>query len=70
MSINSVVSTGVHGVQLGIERANQAGERIARSGAENAEAVELRLGELQVKASAKVVEVGDSMLGSVIDIQA
>jgi hypothetical protein len=76
MSINSVISSGVQGVQAGIGRANQAAGQIASVGAEvaggdlAASIVDLKLGEIQVKASASVIRAGNEMLGSLIDINA
>lgn len=76
MTTQPLLSTGLSGVREGIQRANDAAARIAENGAggnlsELTEAVvELRAAELQVKASARVIEAADRTLGSVIDILA
>jgi hypothetical protein len=65
----------VQGVQAGIGRANQAAGQIARSGAnlENGDLatpiLDLKIGEIQVKASVSALKTGDQMLGSLIDIK-
>ena len=75
MSINSVLSLGLQGMQSGIGRANQAAGQIARSGTnlENGDLatsiLDLKIGEIQVKASASVIKTGDQLLGSLIDIK-
>ncbi len=75
MSVSSVLSLGVQGVQAGIGRANQAAGQIARSGAnlENGDLatpiLDLKIGEIQVKASVSALKTGDQMLGSLIDIK-
>jgi hypothetical protein len=76
VSINSVLSTGVQGVQSGLNRANQAAAQIARSGTtgENGDLatpiVELKSSELQAKASAAVIRTADDLLGTLIDTKA
>lgn len=76
MSINSILSVGLQGVQAGMDRANQAAGQIARVGA-NFESgdlaspiVDLKISELLVKASATIIKTGDQMLGTIIDINA
>jgi flagellar hook protein FlgE len=76
MSINSILSVGVQGVQAGIDRANQAAGQIAGVGT-NLESgdlalpiINLKISELQVKASADVIKTADQMLGTLIDINA
>ncbi|MDB6061295.1 MAG: hypothetical protein JWM78_1398 [Verrucomicrobiaceae bacterium] len=75
MAINSVLSTGVQGLQAGIQRTNQAAGTIARAGTdENSDLttpiVDLKRGEQQVKASAAVIKAADETIGTLIDIKA
>lgn len=74
MMINSVLSAGMQGLQAGVNRANQAGGRIAQSSASSDDLappiVDLKISELQVKASANVIKAADQMLGALIDIKA
>ncbi len=76
MAINSIMSSGLQGIQSGINRASRAGGQIAgvalsgEVGDMTASLIDLKIGELQVKASANVIKVGDQMLGSLIDIKA
>jgi flagellar hook protein FlgE len=76
VSSNSVLSTGVQGIQSGLNRANQAAGEIARSGTteQNGDLaksiVDLKSSELQVKASAKVIKTADDLLGTLIDTTA
>jgi flagellar hook protein FlgE len=76
MSINCVLSIGVQGVQAGIDRANQAAGQIARigtnldSGDLATAIINLKISELQVKASAGVIKTVDQMLGTLININA
>lgn len=75
-SISSVLSSGIQGVQAGIGRVNLAAGQIVRVGPDVANSdlggsmVELKLGEIQVKASASLIRAGNEMLGSLIDINA
>lgn len=76
MSVNSVLSTGIQGVQAGISRANQAAGEIARAGTTDQNGdlltpiVNLKISEQQVKASAAVIKAADEMVGTLIDIKA
>lgn len=76
MSVNSVLSTGIQGVQTGMNRASQAAGDIARFGTteQNGDLVtpivDLKVSEQQVKASAAVIKAADDMLGTLIDIKA
>jgi hypothetical protein len=76
MSINSILSTGMQGIQTGIDRSDRAGARIAGFGADLDSGnvapplIDLKVGELQVKAAAAVVKTGDQLLGALIDIRA
>lgn len=75
MSINSVLSSGLQGVQSGLGRVNQAAGQIARfgtpleSGDLATPLVDLKMSEIQVKASASVIKTSDQLLGSLIDIK-
>jgi hypothetical protein len=76
MSISSILSVGVQGVQFGINRANQAAGQIARVGTNLGSGdlalpiVNLKISELQVKVSADIIKTADQMLGTLIDINA
>jgi flagellar basal body rod protein FlgG len=74
--VNNIASTGLAGIQAGINTAGQAAQSIASASTRDAEAsskdittaaVELKQAEQQVQASAKVVKSADEMLGTVID---
>jgi hypothetical protein len=76
LSINSILSVGAQGVQAGIDLANQSAAQLARVGT-NLESgdlatpiINLKISELQVKASAGVIKTVDQMLGTLIDINA
>jgi len=79
--VDSVLSSGVSGIQRGIETAREAASDIARAGTvepENAatvpdlaeSAVKLIQSEQQVAASAAVVRTADELLGTIIDTKA
>ena len=76
MSISSIIPSGLRGIQAGIARADVAAGQIARANSPTASGdlataiVGLKVGELQVKASASVVRSGDQMLGTLIDTMA
>lgn len=76
MTVNSVLSTGVQGVQAGLQRASRAAGDIARFGTTEQDGdlatpiVDLKLSELQVKASAAVIKTADEVVGTLIDIRA
>lgn len=74
MSINSVFSSGLQGVQAGMNRVNQAGGRIAIGPVDAGELaqpmVDLKIGEHQVGMSANVIKAADEMIGTLIDIKA
>lgn len=78
MSIGSVLSTGLQGVQTGLNQANKAAGEIARFGTTAGNSigdlttslVNLKAGELQTKASAAVVKTADQVLGTLIDVRA
>lgn len=74
MSISSVMSLGMQGIQAGINRSEVAAGRIAGAGDIESwdlasSMVGLKSSEIQVKASASVVKTGDQILGTLIDIR-
>lgn len=76
MPINSVLGSGLQGVQKGFSTVNQAAERIAKvdtsdnpSGDLTEAAVSLQQGKQQVQASAKVLQTANDTIGSLIDIK-
>jgi len=81
--VDSVLSVGVQGLQNGLNSARQAAEDITRAtttatSTENddsavditAAAVELKISERQVQASATVVKTADEVLGTLLDTKA
>ena len=76
MSISSVLSSGLAGIQAGTAITNRAGGQIAQINTfrENeqlaASMLDLRVGELQVKFAADVIKVADELLGTLIDVKA
>jgi hypothetical protein len=76
LSVNSILNTGALGIRAGIEQADLGGSRLAGLGnsfdvSDVATAlVEMKIGEIQVKASASVLKTADQMLGTIIDISA
>lgn len=80
MQIDSAFTTGLQGYQRAEQRVDQASEAIAnvnvaRPESEAApvaltdELINLKLGELQAGASARVIQTASDMLGSLIDIR-
>ena len=68
-------AAGLSSVQSGQQRVDQAGAQIVstRSGASDALAdhlVDLRRGQHEVEAGAKVIQAADETLGTLIDIRA
>lgn len=98
MAINSIVSTGLQGIQSGLDRGARAASDIASLGAPNfgttslgttsptgagdkagindrsggltQSLIDLKLSEIQVKASAAVLRTADEVVGTLIDIRA
>lgn len=73
MSVNSILSTGLHGMQAGINRSAMASGRIAVSGvADNSDIatsmLELRQGAIDAQVAANIIKTGDEILGTLIDI--
>ena len=76
MNVNSVLNTGLHGIQKGFEGVEKAATEIVRAGVDgpagsNADVVEpmidLKLYERSVEASAQVVKPADEVLGTLLD---
>jgi hypothetical protein len=76
--ISSVMNAGVYGIQRGNDMLNRSADQIAKAnvppeagGPEEliTPIVEQNLGKIQVQASAKVVQAGNEMLGTLIDIK-
>jgi hypothetical protein len=76
VAIESVAQAGLRGLQEGLLRAEEAAGRIARGGSGGsatdiaAAALDLGQAELQAKASARVVETAERVVGSLIDVLA
>ncbi len=82
--MNSVLSTGLQGVQSGVSTVQRAAEDIVNATATDPEtasggdalasiteaAVSLKVGEQQVQASAAVVKTADEILGTLLDTKA
>ncbi len=74
----NILQNGLQGVQNGVRKVEQAADEVAKSGttgsldpAELASSlIDLKQGESQVKASARVIEAEDRILGSLLDIKA
>ena len=71
--VNSILSTGVQGVQRGIKAAQENAQTVASGTNSPAELVEpllsLKLNLVQVQASGKVVEVVDDILSTITNIR-
>jgi hypothetical protein len=74
MTITTTLSTGLQGIQAGMQRVNIAGGRIATQAADPkvlaSNTVEQMSGRHQVGLSAQVVKTADQMLGTLIDLKA
>lgn len=84
MEINSAFSSGVSGFNRASQQISESSERIANQGlpmdSGNAvlsdqptesittEIINMKLAEIQAKASAKVISTADDMVGSLIDV--
>lgn len=70
MSISSILSSGLQGLQSGINRTAIPGGRIAAGSDDLArDMVAMRQGEIDVKAAANVIKTGDQILGTLLDIR-
>jgi hypothetical protein len=74
MTISTALSSGLQGIQTGMNRVSIAGSRIAANAADAeilaTNAVEQMSGRHQVSLSAQVVKTADQMLGALIDLKA
>jgi hypothetical protein len=82
--VDSVIAAGFQGVQNGLNSARQAAQDIAKATTTPVSstadqdltmditqaAVELKISELQVQASAEVIKTGDEVIGSLLSIKA
>lgn len=72
--MDSIFALGLRGIRSGFEQVAKASERLSRAFEPGAnvdpasEAVALSQGELQAKASSKVVQVADELTQSTLDI--
>lgn len=68
MSISSILSSGMQGMQAAINRTNVASSRIAADGSDMAtNIVGLHQGEIDAKIAADVIKTGDEILGTIIN---
>jgi len=79
MNVNSVLQSGLQGVQDGLQGVEKAASEIVRAGTSGGAAgssdvvepiVDLKLYERSVNASAQVVRTADEVLGSLLDTMA
>jgi flagellar hook-associated protein FlgK len=76
MSISGVLQTGIQGIQSGVQGMERAASEIARVSTDSGvndiiePVMDLKLYELSVKASAKVVQTADEVLGTLMDTMA
>ena len=76
MSVNSILQTGVQGIQTATQGAEKAAREIVRAGTESSSSpnsvvepiVDLKLYERSIQASSQVVKTADEVLGSLLDI--
>lgn len=73
----SILSTGLQGVQKGLQQASRAAEQVAKASTVDVgetdltgAAVELAQAKLQVQASIMVAKRADEMLGTLLDTEA
>lgn len=76
----SLLSTGVHGIQLGMQGLEKNAHQIAHANVKtNTSAqqtsdlttplVEMKINKLQVQASAEIIQTADQILGTLLDIK-
>ncbi|PIE43865.1 MAG: flagellar biosynthesis protein FlgE [Gammaproteobacteria bacterium] len=82
MAISSVIQTGVQGVQQAITGIDRSAAKIAGAGSASTRVedaggsdsvkplVDMKIDEISAKANAEVVDTGNNMLGTLLDIQA
>ena len=72
--IDSIIQRGLSAIQQGLQEANSSSERLSKAFNTDSEEdpvsaiVDLQSAKRTVQAGAKVVKVGDEMLGAVLDI--
>lgn len=70
MSISSILSTGMQSMQASNNRTAIADGGLSVEGNEFAKKmVAMRRGEIEAKATANVIKIGDQILGAIIDIR-
>lgn len=75
MSVNSILHSGIQGVQSATQGIERAAKDIVRSGTDGAAGqnnvvesiVDLQLYERSVQASAQIVKTADEVLGTILD---
>tara|TARA_R110001599_G_C12181396_1_gene654089 strand:- start:1200 stop:1442 length:243 start_codon:yes stop_codon:yes gene_type:complete len=75
MSVNSILHSGIQGVQSATQGVERAAKDIVRSGTDGAAGqnnvvesiVDLQLYERSVQASAQIVKTADEVLGTILD---
>lgn len=73
-TMDSITKTGLQGMLTGLDNAARDASRVVNSFSDKstedpiAPLVDLKKDSFQVQASAKVIKVGDEMLGSILDI--
>lgn len=79
MAVNSVLQTGVQGVQSSVRGIQDAAQKISQTGTPQGPQtatdiveplVDLKLYEVSAQANAKVVQTADRMLGTLLDTTA
>ena len=69
MSISSILSSGLQGMQSGINRTTIAGSGLNVENDDFAgKMVAMHQGEIEAKLAADVIKTGDQILGTIIDI--
>jgi hypothetical protein len=72
--VESIINSGLQGVQRGLESASKHAEQISTAFQNESDALEpaiaLKQDKIQILASAKVIGVADKLSGSILDILA
>jgi hypothetical protein len=73
--MDSIVGIGLRGINVGLEQATESAARITRAFQPDstesdivAPITDLQSAKRQVEASSKVVKIGDSLMGAILDI--
>lgn len=70
----SITRTGLAGIQSGLSQAANSAIRVSKAFTPDSDddavipIIDMKRAEQQVKASSKVVKIGDEMLGTILDI--